>query len=225
MFGGKGGAAGGGDPNRPHGLIYERYADVAKQARRMPVCVVMVIDQDHIQRVLASFADSKLRFWTTQVIVNRFPGSLRPNIEVEAEGGGDEAAGGKGKGGSKTGRGGFPDSMGPGGMPPGGMGALLGRLGSKMGSRGGRPGMPGAGGMSPGGAVGGPGSLGKGGGPGRGGMMGGYGGAPVGLDTAAAAGEDNDRNVELVIYGIISLYERYPPRPAADGTSTTTTKN
>jgi hypothetical protein len=166
--------------------------------------VVVVVDQDHIQRVLASFGDSKLRFWTTQVIVNRFPGSLRPNIEVPAEGGEEQGQTGQNKSvtkgrlggdremgmgmgmfpGGKMGRGGY------GGPPPGMMNMMKGR-----GSIGPTQGRPPAGGFGP---------------------PGGYGGPPSGLDSGAVGGEDSDRNVELVIYGIISLYERYPPRPNAD---------
>jgi hypothetical protein len=211
---GKGGNAGAADPDHPHGLVGERYADVSKQARRIPVCVVLVADQDHIQRVLASFADSKLRFWTTQVIVNRFPGSLRPNIEVPAEDSNDQSQTGQNKSPPKSGRfggdreGGMNMGMfyggklgrGAGGPPPGmmqmkGGGRGMGSLAPTQGSR-------------PGGGYGGP--------PGGFGPPGGYGGSSGGLDNGAVGGEDSDRNVELVIYGIVSLYERYPPRPASD---------
>jgi hypothetical protein len=206
----KGGAAASSDPDNPHGRVRERYADVSKQARRVPVCVVLVADQDHIQRVLASFGDSKLRFWTTQVLVNRFPGSLRPNIEVPAED--EQGQTGQNKSGTKSGR--FGDREAGMGM---GMfyGAKMGRGGfggpppGMMQSKGGRgPGaLPPMQGSRPGGGYGAPGGFGP---------PGGYGGSSGGLDNGAVGGEDSDRNVELVIYGIVSLYERYPPKPGAD---------
>ena len=33
--------------------------------------------------------------------------------------------------------------------------------------------------------------------------------------TPAAAGSDTETNIELVFYGIMTIYQRYPPRPAA----------
>jgi hypothetical protein len=207
-FAGKGAA----NQQGPDLLERERYADVSKQARRMPVCVVLVVDQDHVQRVLASFADSRLRFWTTQVILNRFPGSLRPSIEIEAEGGEETPPGKTGPGDRSPGRfGGFDSAYGKrfgGGKGRPGMGSgMLGPMPGAFGAgRGGRPPM-----FGPPGGAGGPG-LGR---PGFGGPgFGGFGGA--GGDDSVGGGDDNDRNVELVIYGIISLYERYPPKPASD---------
>jgi hypothetical protein len=197
-------------------LVFERYADVAKQARRIPVCVVVLVDQDHVQRVLASFADSKLRFWTTQVILNRFPGSLRPSLEVEAEGGDAASPPGPGK---------FVP-----GTPPGGPGGVYGErrrpptgFGSFPGGPGGLGG-PGFGKMGKMRGFSGPGGMPGSPPPGMPGIgiPGGFGGPPGG-DATVAAGDDNDRNVELVIYGIVSLYERYPPKPASD-TATTTAK-
>ena len=34
--------------------------------------------------------------------------------------------------------------------------------------------------------------------------------------VAGIGGSQQETNIELVIYGVITLYERYPPRPAAE---------
>jgi hypothetical protein len=95
-------------------------------------------------------------------------------------------------------------------MGMGGMGMMFGKgrggFGGKFtpgGRPGGRPPFGGGGMIGPG-----PGGMGGFGGPG------GFGGASG--DDSVVSGDDNDRNVELVVYGIISLYERYPPKPASD---------
>jgi hypothetical protein len=49
-------------------------------ARRLPVGVVLIVAQQHVERVLASFANSKLRFLTTQIVLNRYPDTVRPDI-------------------------------------------------------------------------------------------------------------------------------------------------
>ncbi len=67
-----------------HGLIRNRYMEVNPQvSRRIPVAVALIVDQDHIDRVEAAFNNSKLRFLTTQLSLNRYPGSLRPVLPVE----------------------------------------------------------------------------------------------------------------------------------------------
>jgi len=72
----------GGNDMTKHNLIRNRYAEVTPQSRRIPVSVVLIVDQDHIDRVLNAFSNSKLRFVTTQMLLNRFPGSLRPQLPV-----------------------------------------------------------------------------------------------------------------------------------------------
>ena len=44
----------------------------------IPVAVVLIVDQDHVDRVLNSFNNSKLRFLETQVLLNYYSGSLQP---------------------------------------------------------------------------------------------------------------------------------------------------
>src|SRR5262249_5219592 len=50
----------------PNGLEKSRYLDVSDQARRMPVAMVLVVDQSYVQEVLTAVANSRLRMWTTQ---------------------------------------------------------------------------------------------------------------------------------------------------------------
>jgi hypothetical protein len=50
-----------------NGLDRKRYNEVTDQVRRMPVALVLLVDQDFVQDVLRSLANSKLRMQTTQV--------------------------------------------------------------------------------------------------------------------------------------------------------------
>jgi len=147
-----------------------RYIEVSQQARRVPVVVSLIVDQQHVDRVQTSFANSKLRFLTTQVLMNRYPYSLNPNLNKKADTGGI----------------GVPPSVGP--MGPGPMGPRL-------------P-MEGAGSGSP-----------MGGTPGAGfPMEGGPGGFGDDFGGGTRSNDELEANVELVIYGVVTLYERYPPK-------------
>lgn len=67
-----------------HNLIRNRYIEVIPQvSRRVPVGLSLIVDQDHIDRVIRAFNNSKLRFLMTQLSLNRYPGSLRPQLPVE----------------------------------------------------------------------------------------------------------------------------------------------
>jgi hypothetical protein len=138
----------------PNGLISERYLEVTQQARRIPVAVVLIVDQQHVERVQTAFTDSSLRFLLTQVVMNRYPGSMRPAEPTDPNA-------------APT----------PAGAPPG-------------------PVRPPRRPFFPRGIRAGPGAQ-----------------APA-PDTATAS-SDEESNVELVLYGIVSLYERYPPRASA----------
>jgi hypothetical protein len=143
---GPGGAGGaGGNDLTKYGLIKNRYLEgsVTPQSRRIPVAVALIVDQEHIDRVQTAFSNSRLRFLTTQVLLNRYPGTLRPQI-VEDN--------------------------------PGGF------AGPQFPMRGPRfPGFD----QRPGG-----------GGP---------------MPNVAPASSEMETNIELVIYGIVTLYERFPP--------------
>jgi hypothetical protein len=159
--GGIGGAAGGG-ANKTllrHGLWTDRYTEVSDQSRRVPVAVALIVDQDHVDRVLTHFNNSKLRFLELQVLLNHYTGSLTPPTTTEQ----------KEKGGE-----GFP-RIGPKGFGvPGGFGSREG--------------------FNPGGS----------GGPAAG--------------NPPGDGQNLETNMELVVYGVMTLYQRYPPRPKDEKT-------
>lgn len=134
------------------GLVAERYVEVTEQARRLPVGVVLIVDQEHVDRVLTAFNNSKLRFLETQVLLNQYTGSLQPPVvEENANNTGGPAV----------------------------------------------PNMPNFPRLRPGGG-------------------GGIGPMP-GFQPKNQSGEsgsaDLETNMEMVIYGIVTLYQRYPPRP------------
>jgi hypothetical protein len=144
-----GGAAGGNKGQLPAvDLWTDRYVEVTEQARRLPVAVVLIVDQTHVDRVLTAFNNSNLRFLETQVLLNQYPGSLQPPVVTD-------------------------DKAEPGAIAPP---LFPGRFGPKGGK-----GLPGP--MNP---------------------------APEG---SGSSGADVETNMELVIYGIVTLYQRYPPRP------------
>jgi hypothetical protein len=142
-----------------NGVLFDRYIEVTEQSRRVPVGIALIVDQDHVDRVLTAFNNSKLRFLTTQVLINRYPNSVRPMLVGQKAG---------------------IEGDGAGGVPP-----TL-------------PVMP-MGGAFPmgGGAVG---EF----------PMGGFGMPGAGM--TGSSGEELENNVEMVIYGIATLYERYPKR-------------
>jgi len=205
-----------------NGLERYRYIDVAANGpvRRMPVAMVLIVDQNHIAEALAAFANSRLRIQTVQAHWQRAHENLEPPEQgsevTSAQGGGDRPA--------------MPSSMGsPGSMGrPGGSGKRLGG----MGMGGGGMGMP----APPRGESGGGGDprrRGYGSGGNYGGMprMPGAPGSsfpgmrPDGLTGGTGEAEEEELSlVELSIYGIASLYERYPPRtpPAEAGDATKT---
>lgn len=65
------------------GLERNRYLDVNQQVRRLGVGIVLIVDQAHIQDVLTSFANSKLRFQITQVHWQHYRGPIKPTITDE----------------------------------------------------------------------------------------------------------------------------------------------
>ena len=103
----------------------DRYIDVTDQVRRMPVALVLVIDQMFIQDALAAYANSTLRFQVTQFHWTRFRGTLD---------GGAGAAGGAAPGFGPGGPGG-PGGKGPPPRDKGGKGGS----GEKGGNRPERP--------------------------------------------------------------------------------------
>ena len=197
--GGRGGASAAANSGPPLAVLdgnKNRYIDVTDQVRRMPVALVLVVDQMYLQDTLVAFANSSLRFQVTQYHWKRFRGTLASSAESSGATGG-------------------PDT-GDGGGPPSYPGAGGGGVGPDAMSSGGGRGSRGGFGMASGSVSPGGGSDSFGGG-GPGGFsppsgIGGGGGATV-SDAQATSGL-----VELTIYGIITLYEKYDAK-VADGTA------
>lgn len=173
----------------------DRYVEVTDQVRRMPVGLVVLVDQMFVQDALVAYANSPLRFQITQYHWNRFRGSLS---------GGRYGAGG-GFGGPPTGEGapgeaggepgtGSPESGGaPGGEEPPSYSLSRGGMGMMA---------PGMGGMS------------------MAGMMGGFGAA--GTSGGVSEAQITSGLVELTIYGIVTLYEKYEKK-SEDGSTPAST--
>jgi hypothetical protein len=67
----------------PNGLERLRYLDVNEQVRRVPLGIVLLVDQAHVQDVLTAFANSQrpgsiLRLQPTQVDWHRYRGEFKP---------------------------------------------------------------------------------------------------------------------------------------------------
>jgi hypothetical protein len=189
----------GGDSTPYNGFPRNRYLQVTPQCRHLPLAMSLVVDQHYIPDVLAEVSNSRLRIQLTQVQI--------AHARIGPPGTATQT--GPGKPPPVTGR---P----PGGRPPGGRP---------------RPGGPGPGPVPP-----------VGGGPADGGMggentrppggifppPGGRTPPPGGVKSTGAPSGDSDPNlVELGIYGIAALYERYdeskvaPVTPPANPPATT----
>jgi hypothetical protein len=188
----KGRASGGGAIAEVIDANKRRYLEVTPQVRRMPVAIVVVVDQAYMQDVLLAFANSPLQFQITQVTWKRFRDSLT-STGTSGPGGGPGSDIETGKGSNFISGEGDPDAR-PGGSslgpPP--------RPGAPIGSGSGPP-MPGIPPMPGGVGPGGPGAP-------------GYGGSSslIASESQITAGL-----VELSIYGIVSLYEKYSDAPAS----------
>ena len=121
----------------PNGIDRDRYIDVGSQdrsggdkiyiVRRLPVALVLVLDQEYISDVLTALANSYLRIQTTQVHWQHLPtGTVKPpqpDAEGDADAAGPEGSrpAGVAPGVGRTGR----PPMGGGSMkPPAGSGSL-----------------------------------------------------------------------------------------------------
>jgi hypothetical protein len=175
----------------PNGLVKRRYIDASEQVRRMPVGMVVIVDQAHIEDFLTAFANSRLRIQTTLINAQHFRENIKPREEGGPVGGGVP--------GSASGE--------PQPRPPTAVG------GPGSGPRGGGMGITGIGGIQApgGGSMGGP-PRGYGQGTMPGLQMPGYMGQP-GMMGQRPTDEEEDMNlVELAVYGIASLYERFPQK-------------
>ena len=199
----------------PNGLERNRYYQVNNQVRRLPLGLVLVVDQAHIQDVLTAFINSRLRIQTTQVHWHHIR-DVPPPTPADLEGGVADPSqvGQVTPGYDEERRGTAGITPGPGGR------SLFPRAGFGPGAplSGFRPGIA---------ASRGEGGDPEGGRPGFGrplftGGIGSYRG-PTGETMTGPDGQplltDDPNLVQLCLYGIASLYERYPPKPAPAGDS------
>jgi hypothetical protein len=210
--GGGNGLSGGGPLSVVIDGNFRRYVDVTEQVRRMPVGIVVIVDQSYIQDVLLAFANSPLRFQVTQVTWSRFRGDLGLGPAGDGSSGGGAggayfqpgvAASGFLSGGSSdpdSYRSGMMNSMRrgmSGSQPPGAPTMPLSTPGGNM-----RRGLSGLGGEGAGGS----GTAALGGDP-EGDPFS-FGGGTL---TTVSEAQLTSGLVELSIYGIVSLYEKYDP--------------
>ena len=185
-----GGFGAGGNPygagaNAKVGVQAERYVDLSDQVRRLPIGMVLIVDQAYIPDLLTTMANSRLRMWTTQVHWKHMPGSqVSPPEEL---------------GGAKRWRRAAA-------APMKGMGLCVPRWEGLV-----RPSQaalaaPSGRGLPWAAALAGSSPWDREGGMYGGGMFGG------GFDPSAALVQDDPNLVELAVYAIGSLYERYPPK-------------
>ncbi len=211
----------------------KRYIEVTNEVRRMPVAIAVIVDQAYMQDVLLAFVNSPLRFQITQVTWARFRGTIAGgntsgstgeagdvvlsgtgysdgNLRDEIDPDGLYSGGPRGGppiGAFNTGGGGRPGGSGSSVGPPPGIGpAGPPGLGGPIGPGGSSYGPPP--GMTPGGpGIGLPGP----GFPGPGGYAG-----PAGNLTTVSESQLTSSLIELDVYGIVSLYEKYVPEESSD---------
>lgn len=195
MISGPGGGFGGtqtGAVSANHKIPLQRYYEITDELRRIPVALVLIVDESRANDVLAALANHRMRFRTTMVVWSRVPSLQRPDF-LRPQGG---------TGGTGTGRG-RPGSSGTLG-PVGGVGTGGGRDDA--------PGQPAFGGTGQGttppprgGTAGGTG-IPPGGVGGLPGPLGGFGGTSSGF-TGRLPGDEETPQIELQIYGLVTLYE------------------
>lgn len=166
------------------GLRRKRYSEISPEVRRMPVAIVVIVDQSNIQDFLSAFASSKLQVQTTQWHWERYRGEIRPKGLPTLASKRSPGAGGRPQPPPPPAAGGGDDEYieGPRGV---------GRPGARPG---GRPGTPRP--ASP--------------------------AAPAIPSAPGAPRSYEDKEYELVqltVYGIASLYERFPPNPRVKATA------
>lgn len=221
---GPGGALTGAGLEGTFAALKSRYLETTDQVRRMPVAIVLVVDSMYLQDVLAAYSNAKLRFQVTQIHYKRF----RDKLALPASGGGGFFGGSSlpGDGGGEVMSGGLE---GDGGDPRGGLG------GRGVGSPDGGPRGPGGFGGPPAGMMGGP----RGGPPGTMSGPGGFGGPPAGMmsgmggygsggygsmfSSGVAESQTAAGLIEVTIYGIVSLYDRFGEIVAPDPMATPAT--
>lgn len=194
------------DATRINKINRQRYMALTPQCKHLPIGLRMIIDQAYIHDILSTVSNSRLRIQITQA-------TFQQARDVQRV-----VAGAPGTPGSTAPGSGPPGSMPPGSVPPGYTGSPSSRPpGSSPAYSSYPPGYP-----SPASETGSSGTM-RGSMP-AGMMLPGRTFMPGMLSDSSRGGPaetvsqfvDNARLVELSIYGIASLYERYPPRPTTE---------
>jgi hypothetical protein len=190
-----------------NGLEINRYTDYSDQVRHMPVAMVVIVDEEHLPELLAAFVNSKLRIQITQYHWQHCRERMNPTLNEGSPQYANVAPPGQraSMGGSVPGTtvtGGVRKVYGPdaGGRPRGG------ERDAGRGVPGPQPRGPGGYGPNP--------NLGRSpAGPGPG--MPSSRSVPFsGPGITSEDEEQEDLNLlEVAVYGLASLYERYPPAP------------
>jgi hypothetical protein len=211
-LGGPGGPAAPVQPTATlNGMELNRYTDVSEQVRYMPVAMVVVVDEEHLPELLAAFVNSKLRIQITQYHWQHCRDRMNPRLMEEEN---QQYVPGQFNPGPIARE--RSSGMGaPGGMMLGGRNVRYGVRADYPGGGGRsamRPGAPGvpmvpSGGRMP--MAGGPGPMRPPTGPGM--------GRPFSSGPGSVSEEDEEQEdlnlLEVAVYGLASLYERYPPAP------------
>jgi hypothetical protein len=195
------------------GLNKNRYTDANAQVRHMPIAMAVLMDEDHIHDFLGALANSRLKIQTLQIHWNHSRDKIKPSGEEDPDTNTNKRSATAAQPTRPTGVNQPP-------MPPSGMGTLgrrpdMGGMGREMGrgmGGGGRQGQMGklGGGFGFGGGFGGP------GGSGFGKQVTASRAAVPGTSATSASEEDEPMTlVELSVYGLATLYERFPGKPEA----------
>lgn len=192
---GFGASTGAGPVSANHKIPLRRYYEITDELRRIPVALVLIVEESRANDVLAALANHRMRFRATMVVWNRVPSLQRPDF-LRPQG----TTGGTGAG---RGRPGSSGALGPAGG--------LGTGGGRDDAPGGQPAFGGAGGQGTtppprGGTAGGIGFPPAGGFGGLPGPLGGFGGTSSGF-TGRLPGDEETPQIELQIYGLVTLYE------------------
>jgi hypothetical protein len=197
-----------------NGLELNRYTEVSEQVRYMPVAMVVVVDEEHLPELLAAFVNSKLRIQITQYHWQHCRDRMNPSLNEPENfqyvpgqlSSGPMARGERPSSGMPRGA----TSIGGRNVQYGVRSDYPGPGGRGSGVRPGAPGVPFApsGGRMP--MAGGPGPVRPG--PSVPGM-----GRSLSSGPGTVSEEDEEQEdlnlLEVAVYGLASLYERYPPAP------------
>ena len=180
------------------GLTIQRYIDANEQVRHMPVAMTLIVKEENIPDVLAAFTNSKLRIQVTQFHWQHYRGSIMPQQVEETPGPAPTsqpvaqapAMGPRGRFSEREGRGEATPQRGP-------SGAARRFAGSQEGMGFVAPQLQA-----------GPGNQGKGL----------FSNAAGGAGSQSVDQEEDMGLMEISVYGVASLYEKFPPKaPSAEG--------